>query len=147
MSISLPQQIILAFGNYMNSSRRGAVYGFRLESLSKVKMHLTLHYIEKYLCVALVYSVQLTDTRSTYDKRQTLLHYIVHVVEKLYPHQLSFYDDLDIDEAAKGESFCGNSDALFMRNTHHITYERLFNYLFNCTAPAPSLFLSMLSCI
>ena len=30
------KQIILAFGNYMNSSRRGAVYGFRLESLSKV---------------------------------------------------------------------------------------------------------------
>ena len=30
------KQIILAFGNYMNSSRRGAVYGFRLESLGKV---------------------------------------------------------------------------------------------------------------
>ena len=30
-------QIILAFGNYMNSSRRGAVYGFKLESLSKVR--------------------------------------------------------------------------------------------------------------
>jgi hypothetical protein len=71
-------EIILAFGNYMNSSRRGAVYGFRLESLSK-----------------------LADTRSTYDKKQTLLHYLAHVVEKLYPHQLSFYDDLDIDEAAK----------------------------------------------
>ena len=53
-------------------------------------------------------------------------------MEKLYPHQLSFYDDLDIDEAAKGESFRGNSNALFMRNTHHKIYERLFNYLFNC---------------
>ena len=49
------------------------------------------------------FNSQLADTRSTYDKRQTLLHYIAHVVEKLYPHQLSFYDDLDIDEAAKGE--------------------------------------------
>ena len=49
-----------------------------------------------------VFVFQLADTRSTYDKRQTLLHYIAHVVEKLYPHQLSFYDDLDIDEAAKG---------------------------------------------
>ncbi len=29
-------QIILAFGNYMNSSRRGAVYGFKLESLGRV---------------------------------------------------------------------------------------------------------------
>ena len=47
-------------------------------------------------------ALQLADTRSTYDKKQTLLHYIAHVVEKLYPHQLSFYDDLDIDEAAKG---------------------------------------------
>ena len=34
--IHLCFQIILAFGNYMNSSRRGAVYGFKLESLSKV---------------------------------------------------------------------------------------------------------------
>ena len=67
MSISLPQQIILAFGNYMNSSRRGAVYGFRLESLSKVKMHLTLHYNYReilmcglgLLCVANRHSVNI----------------------------------------------------------------------------------------
>ena len=55
-----------------------------------------------------MYLMQLTDTRSTYDKRQTLLHYIAHVVEKLYPHQLSFYDDLDIDEAVKGECVYSN---------------------------------------
>ena len=29
-------QIILAFGNYMNSSKRGAVYGFKLQSLDMV---------------------------------------------------------------------------------------------------------------
>lgn len=30
-------QIVLAFGNYMNSSRRGAAYGFRLQSLDAVR--------------------------------------------------------------------------------------------------------------
>ena len=29
-------QIILAFGNYMNSTKRGAVYGFTLQSLDMV---------------------------------------------------------------------------------------------------------------
>lgn len=30
-------QIVLAFGNYMNSSKRGAAYGFRLQSLDAVR--------------------------------------------------------------------------------------------------------------
>ena len=30
-------QIILALGNYMNSSKRGAVYGFKLQSLDLVR--------------------------------------------------------------------------------------------------------------
>ena len=29
-------EIILAFGNYMNSAKRGAVYGFKLQSLETV---------------------------------------------------------------------------------------------------------------
>ncbi|MEQ2177421.1 hypothetical protein GOODEAATRI_003404 [Goodea atripinnis] len=32
-------QIVLAFGNYMNSSKRGAAYGFRLQSLDLVRPH------------------------------------------------------------------------------------------------------------
>ena len=32
-------QIILAFGNYMNSSKRGAVYGFKLQSLDMVSWY------------------------------------------------------------------------------------------------------------
>ena len=36
-------QIILAIGNYMNSSKRGAVYGFKLQSLDMVS-------IERKLC-------------------------------------------------------------------------------------------------
>lgn len=33
-------QIVLAFGNYMNSSKRGAAYGFRLQSLDLVSDHM-----------------------------------------------------------------------------------------------------------
>jgi len=33
---ALLMQIILAFGNYMNSAKRGAVYGFKLQSLDMV---------------------------------------------------------------------------------------------------------------
>lgn len=29
-------ELILAFGNYMNSGKRGAVYGFKLQSLDSV---------------------------------------------------------------------------------------------------------------
>lgn len=45
--------------------------------------------------------MQLSDTKSL-DRKQTLLHYIVHVVETVYPNVLSFYDDLDIEEACQG---------------------------------------------
>ena len=40
------------------------------------------------------------------DRKQTLLHYIVHVVEMVYPSVLSFYDDLNIDDACMGQSTC-----------------------------------------
>lgn len=62
----------------MNSSRRGAAHGFKLESLSKI-----------------------TDTKSQ-DKKQTLLNYIVHVVEKVFPNVLTFHEDLDIHTACTG---------------------------------------------
>lgn len=29
-------EVVLAFGNYMNSSKRGPVYGFKLQSLESV---------------------------------------------------------------------------------------------------------------
>lgn len=45
--------------------------------------------------------MQLSDTKSL-DRKQTLLHYIAHVVETVYPNVLSFYDDLDIEEACQG---------------------------------------------
>ncbi|MBN3323983.1 FMNL2 protein, partial [Atractosteus spatula] len=72
--------IILALGNYMNSSKRGAVYGFKLQSLDL-----------------------LLDTKST-DRKQTLLHYIANVVKEKY-HQVSlFYNELHYVEKAAAVS-------------------------------------------
>ncbi|XP_053273251.1 formin-like protein 2 [Pleuronectes platessa] len=70
-------EIILALGNYMNSSKRGAVYGFKLQSLDL-----------------------LLDTKST-DRKQTLLHYISNVVREKYSSVSLFYNELHyVDKAA-----------------------------------------------
>uniref|UniRef100_A0A8C2ZAT2 Formin-like 2b n=1 Tax=Cyclopterus lumpus TaxID=8103 RepID=A0A8C2ZAT2_CYCLU len=70
-------EIILALGNYMNSSKRGAVYGFKLQSLDL-----------------------LLETKST-DRKQTLLHYIANVVREKYPSKCLFYNELHyVDKAA-----------------------------------------------
>ncbi|KAM4622722.1 formin-like protein 1 isoform 1-T2 [Discoglossus pictus] len=70
-------ELILAFGNYMNSSKRGAAYGFRLQSLDV-----------------------LLETKST-DRKQTLLHYLVRVVNEKYPQLGGFHSELHfLDKAA-----------------------------------------------
>ncbi|MBN3296461.1 FMNL1 protein, partial [Amia calva] len=70
-------EIVLAFGNYMNSSKRGAAYGFRLQSLDL-----------------------LLDTKST-DRKQTLLHFIVNIIQEKYPELSTFHTELRfIDKAA-----------------------------------------------
>ncbi|XDV46025.1 hypothetical protein PO909_014006 [Leuciscus waleckii] len=70
-------EIILAVGNYMNSSKRGSVYGFKLQSLDL-----------------------LLDTKST-DRKMTLLHYIALVVKEKYPELATFYNELHfVDKAA-----------------------------------------------
>ena len=69
-------EIILAFGNYMNSARRGCVYGFKLQSLET-----------------------LVDTKST-DKKQNLLHYICSVVQSYYNEFSDFYAELRFVEKA-----------------------------------------------
>ncbi|NXR41900.1 FMNL2 protein, partial [Zosterops hypoxanthus] len=72
-------EIILALGNYMNSSKRGAVYGFKLQSLDL-----------------------LLETKST-DRKQTLLHYISNVVKEKYQHVALFYNELHyVEKAAAG---------------------------------------------
>nr|XP_057941681.1 formin-like protein 3 isoform X2 [Doryrhamphus excisus] len=70
-------EIILALGNYMNSSKRGCVYGFKLQSLDL-----------------------LLDTKST-DRKMTLLHYIAVIVKEKYPELATFYNELHfVDKAA-----------------------------------------------
>lgn len=63
-------EIVLAFGNYMNSSKRGAAYGFRLQSLDA-----------------------LLEMKST-NRKQTLLHYIVRVIMEKYPELTGFHTEL-----------------------------------------------------
>uniref|UniRef100_A0A3P8X7J6 Formin-like 2b n=1 Tax=Esox lucius TaxID=8010 RepID=A0A3P8X7J6_ESOLU len=77
MSVS---QIILALGNYMNSSKRGAVYGFKLQSLDL-----------------------LLETKTT-DRKLTLLHYIANVVREKYPGVALFYNELHYVEKAAAVS-------------------------------------------
>ncbi len=70
--------MILAFGNYLNSSKRGPAYGFRLQSLDT-----------------------LLDTKSS-DKKISLLHYIVATVRANFPDLLSFDSELfSIDKASQ----------------------------------------------
>uniref|UniRef100_A0A8C2Q2G8 Formin-like 2a n=1 Tax=Cyprinus carpio TaxID=7962 RepID=A0A8C2Q2G8_CYPCA len=73
-------EIILALGNYMNSSKRGAVYGFKLQSLDL-----------------------LLDTKST-DRKMTLLHYIANVVKDKYQQVSLFYNELNYVEKAAAVS-------------------------------------------
>uniref|UniRef100_A0A4W6FMY1 Formin like 2 n=1 Tax=Lates calcarifer TaxID=8187 RepID=A0A4W6FMY1_LATCA len=73
-------EIILALGNYMNSSKRGAVYGFKLQSLDL-----------------------LLDTKST-DRKITLLHYIANVVKEKYSQVALFYNELHYVEKAAAVS-------------------------------------------
>ncbi|XP_062893947.1 formin-like protein 3 isoform X4 [Mobula hypostoma] len=69
-------EIILALGNYMNSSKRGAVYGFKLQSLDL-----------------------LSDTKST-DRKLTLLHYIAIIVKRKYSNIATFWNELHYIEKA-----------------------------------------------
>lgn len=68
----------MAFGNYLNSSKRGPAYGFKLQSLDT-----------------------LLDTKST-DKRICLLHYIVATIRQKFAELLDFNTELFyIDKAAQ----------------------------------------------
>ncbi|XP_051865564.1 formin-like protein 3 isoform X1 [Pristis pectinata] len=73
-------EIILALGNYMNSSKRGAVYGFKLQSLDL-----------------------LSDTKST-DRKLTLLHYIAIIVKRKYSNIATFWNELHYVEKAAAVS-------------------------------------------
>ncbi|XP_061186189.1 formin-like protein isoform X5 [Saccostrea echinata] len=69
-------EIILAIGNYMNSAKRGAVYGFKLQSLD-----------------------MLMDTK-TKDKTFSLMHFLVQTVQTKFPEILNFDSELRFIEKA-----------------------------------------------
>ncbi|XP_064078270.1 formin-like protein isoform X3 [Macrobrachium nipponense] len=69
-------EVILAFGNYMNSSKRGPAYGFKLSSLDT-------------LC----------DTKSA-DKKISLLHYIQDTIRTKFQELSNFESELRFIEKA-----------------------------------------------
>jgi len=72
--------IILLLGNHLNTGRRGNAYGFKLESILK-----------------------LIDTKANMENRKfTLLHYLVDLVEKKFPELLNLHEELlNIEEGSK----------------------------------------------
>lgn len=117
----------------MNSSKRGAVYGFKLQSLDLVThthTHLTSlsqsnlwHPVINQLMLKKrdywfvrtdFFCVQLLETKST-DRSQTLLHYIANMVRDKYPAVSPFYNELHyVDKAAAGESCSINNVGLLL---------------------------------
>lgn len=91
----------------MNSSKRGAVYGFKLQSLDLVRLTHFLLNCRSPSCLKiqhtnLVSCFQLIDTKST-DRKVTLLHYIANVVKDKYQQVALFYNELHyVEKAAAG---------------------------------------------
>ncbi|CAO4368310.1 unnamed protein product [Caenorhabditis nigoni] len=70
-------EVILAFGNYMNSGKRGGAYGFKLSSLDSLAI-----------------------LKSQTDKSLTLLHMIVAEIETHLSHLKTFADQLKFVDKA-----------------------------------------------
>eukprot|EP00794_Sanderia_malayensis_P020228 gene20228-22204_t len=72
-------QIVLVLGNYMNRGQRGNASGFKLSSLNKI-----------------------IDTKSSVDRRITLLHYLLDLLERKFSDVFKLETDLpDVRLAAK----------------------------------------------
>ncbi|OXB56646.1 hypothetical protein ASZ78_003937 [Callipepla squamata] len=106
-------EIVLAFGNYMNSSKRGAAYGFRLQSLDARDVGTS--YGEGGLPQAGgsgrwggadTALSQLLEMKST-DRKQTLLHYLVRVITEKYPELTGFHTELHFLDKAGTVSLDG----------------------------------------
>lgn len=75
-------EIVLAVGNYMNSSKRGPAYGFKLQSFDAI-----------------------IDTKSTTDeRRQTLMHFIALTIKEKFPDLANFDLELQCVEKASAVS-------------------------------------------
>ena len=95
-------EIVLAFGNYMNSAKRGPAYGFKLDSFER-----------------------LLDTKSS-DRKQTLLHYLARTVDRHYPQVQRFLEDLaPVHDAAHVSTMTLANDVQGLRKgIDLILYER-----------------------
>jgi len=74
-------EVVLAFGNYMNSSRKGAAYGYKLASLDTLAI-----------------------LKSPTDRSVTLLHIICETIAKKFPELMKFHEQLKFAENASGVS-------------------------------------------
>ncbi|CDW55856.1 formin protein CG32138 like [Trichuris trichiura] len=74
-------EVILAYGNYMNSSKKGGVYGFRIKSLD-----------------------MLPFMKSPVDKSISLLHVVAATVRRRFPDLLDFDEEFDQLDKAAGAS-------------------------------------------
>ncbi|XP_057315932.1 disheveled-associated activator of morphogenesis 1-like isoform X2 [Hydractinia symbiolongicarpus] len=72
-------ELVLCLGNYMNKGSRGNASGFRVSSLNKI-----------------------IDTKSSTDRRITLLHYILELLQQKIPHVFNLEEELpDVRNASK----------------------------------------------
>ena len=129
----------------MNSSKRGAVYGFKLQSLDMVSVILLdgsvvlemnsssfrdLSFMNSMkLCLTMFFGTshwydfffQLLDTKSC-DKKMTLLHFITQTVKEKFPELLNLENELRyIDKAATG-----NKQLIFILNGSILWEKRQF---------------------
>ncbi|KJH43612.1 hypothetical protein DICVIV_10372 [Dictyocaulus viviparus] len=72
-------EVILAFGNYMNSGKKGSAYGFRLASLDSLAI-----------------------LKSPVDRSLTLLHMVVESIERSFPELMKFAEQLKFVDKAAG---------------------------------------------
>jgi hypothetical protein len=94
--------LILAFGNYMNSQRRGGAYGFKLSVFAR-----------------------LLETRSR-DRSVTLLNYIVEAATERYPECLKFLADIrGYDRASKLSLASLEQDLLSLERTANAVSKEL----------------------
>ena len=96
-------EVILAFGNYMNSSKRGIANGFKLESFAR-----------------------LLDTRASTNRSITLLHWIAQTITDNYPQCEHFYETLGgLEEASRVSLVTLGTDVAGLRKgIDLILYER-----------------------
>jgi hypothetical protein len=100
-------EIVLAFGNYLNSGKRGPAYGFKLQSLDA-----------------------LIDAKSG-DRRQCLLHFIIETIHKKMPQIANFDDELRfVEKAATGES--STVKTIYVLRNCNVSFIPFFSFVRKC---------------